>query len=46
VTYGKAQYDNSKNNVWTPPVSQNLGTANGSATVTLPPWSMTVLTLN
>ena len=46
VTYGKAQYDDSKNNVWTAPVSQNLGTANGTATVTLPPWSMTVLKLN
>jgi hypothetical protein len=46
LTYGKAQYDNSKNNVWSGPVSQSLGTFNGSITVTLPPWSMTVLKLN
>jgi hypothetical protein len=46
LTYGKAQYDNSKNNVWSGPVRQSLGTFNGSITVTLPPWSMTVLKLN
>jgi alpha-L-arabinofuranosidase len=45
VTYGKAQYDNSKNNVWTGPVSATLGSVSGSATVTLPPWSITVLKL-
>ena len=45
-TYGKAQYDNSKNNVWTGPVSQSLGTVNGATgSVTLPPYSMTVLQL-
>jgi hypothetical protein len=46
ITYGKAQYDNSQNNVWTAPVSQSLGTDNGTLTVSLPPWSMTVLKLN
>ncbi len=46
-TYGKAQYDTSKNNVWTGPVSQSLGTVNGGkGSVTLPPYSMTVLKLN
>jgi hypothetical protein len=45
VTYGKQQYDDSQNNVWTPPVSATLGTVHGSVSVTLPPWSMTVLKL-
>jgi hypothetical protein len=45
VTYGKAQYDTSQTNVWTAPVKAALGTSNGSATLTLPAWSMTVLTL-
>jgi hypothetical protein len=45
-TYGKAQYDTSKNNLWTGPVSQTLGTVNGAAgNVSLPPYSMTVLQL-
>jgi len=43
VTYGKKQYDDSKNNVWTGPVSQSLGTVGSTVTVSLPPWSMTVL---
>jgi hypothetical protein len=46
ITYGKAQYDNSQKGVWTAPVTQALGTVNATATVTLPPWSMTVLKLN
>jgi hypothetical protein len=46
ITYGKAQYDNSQKGVWTAPVTQTLGTVNGTTTVTLPPWSMTVLKLN
>jgi hypothetical protein len=45
VTYGKQQYDDSKNNVWTPPVTASLGSVQGSVSVTLPPWSMTVLKL-
>ncbi len=44
-TYGKAQYDDSKNNVWTGPVSQSLGTVGSTVTVSLPPWSMTVVKL-
>ncbi len=44
-TYGRAQYDNSKNNVWTGPVQASLGSVGTSTTVTLPPWSMTVLLL-
>jgi hypothetical protein len=46
ITYGKAQYDDSKNNVWTAPVSQSLGVVNGAVTLSLPPWSMTVLKLH
>jgi hypothetical protein len=46
VTYGKQQYDDSKNNVWTGPVSASLGSVqSGNVKVTLPPWSMTVLKL-
>jgi len=45
VAYGKAQYDNSQNNVWTAPVSQSLGTEETPFPVTLPPWSITVLKL-
>lgn len=45
VTYGKAQYDDSQNGVWTAPVSQTLGTVAAPVSVTLPAWSMTVLKL-
>jgi hypothetical protein len=46
LTYGKAQYDASQNNIWTGPVSANLGTVNASSiSVTLPPYSITLLTL-
>ena len=44
-TYGKTQYDDSKNNVWTGPVTAALGTTTTSPTVTLPPWSMVVVQL-
>src|SRR5579863_1383612 len=43
--YGKAQYDNSKDNVWTAPVFQSLGSVSGTFCVTLPPWSATAITL-
>jgi hypothetical protein len=45
VTYGKAQYDASKNNVWSGPVSKSLGSVSGNFSVSLPPWSMTVVKL-
>ncbi len=45
VTYGKAQYDDSQKGTWTAPVSQSLGSVSAPVSVTLPPWSMTVLTL-
>jgi hypothetical protein len=46
VRYGKAEYDLSKNNVWAPPVSLTSGAWHGPVRVTLPPWSMSVVTLN
>jgi hypothetical protein len=46
LTYGKAQYDASQNNIWTGPVSANLGTMNASSIgETLPPYSITLLKL-
>jgi hypothetical protein len=45
ITYGKQQYDDSKNNVWTGPVTASLGNVQGTVSVTLPPWSMVVLKL-
>jgi hypothetical protein len=39
TTYGKAQYDDSKNNIWTAPVQSTVT----NAIVTLPPWSITVV---
>jgi hypothetical protein len=45
IVYGKNQYDDSKNNVWTGPVTKNLGTLRSTFTLNLPPWSMTVVTL-
>jgi hypothetical protein len=44
TTYGKAQYDQSKNNVWAGPVHASHGAWNGHVTLTLPAWSMNVLT--
>ncbi len=43
TTYGKAQYDQSQNNVWTGPVSASLGAMGTTPTLTLPPWSMVVV---
>ncbi len=45
TTYGKAQYDDSQQNVWTAPVSESLGSVSSMPSVTLPPWSMTVAVL-
>jgi hypothetical protein len=45
TTYGRAQYDLSRNNVWAGPVSATSGKWLGPVTVTLPAWSMTVVTL-
>lgn len=45
VTYGKAQYDTSQSNVWTPPVTASLSGTSTTPSVTLPAWSMTVVQL-
>jgi hypothetical protein len=46
LVYGKAQYDDSQNSVWSPPLSQSLGVASGSFAIDLPPWSITAITLS
>lgn len=45
LLYGKAQYDDSKSGTWTAPVQQSLGTIAFPYALTLPPYSMTVITL-
>jgi hypothetical protein len=45
MTYGKAQYDQSQSGVWAGPVSASLGTVSNPFSITLPPWSMTVVQL-
>jgi len=45
TTYGKAQYDDSQQNVWTGPVTQSAGAWQHTVPVTLPPWSMSVVVL-
>jgi hypothetical protein len=45
TTYGKAQYDKSQAGVWSGPVTASLGTVSNPMTITLPPWSMTVVQL-
>jgi hypothetical protein len=43
VTYDKAIYDASKNNVWNGPTSATLPAWHASFTVNLPPWSIVVV---
>jgi hypothetical protein len=45
IVYGKRQYDDSKNNIWTGPVTANLGNIKPTFSLGLPPWSMTVVKL-
>jgi hypothetical protein len=45
TVYGKAQYDKSKQNEWIGPVKRNLGTVGTTIPLTLPPYSVSVLTL-
>ena len=45
LTYGKAQYDDSRSGTWTAPVAQSLGTVGSSVQLSLPAWSMTVVKL-
>ena len=44
-TYSKALYDRSENNVWAGPSQSQLGKQSLPVTVTLQPWSMTVVRL-
>jgi hypothetical protein len=44
--YGKAQYDESKDNRWIGPVTKNLGAVGASVPLTLPAYSMVVLRLS
>jgi hypothetical protein len=44
-TYGKTQYDASQHGTWPGPVTSSLGTVGTSFSLTLPPWSMTLVTL-
>ncbi len=43
--YGKSQYDNSKNGVWSGAIHRSMGTVTTPFAVTLPPWSITVVQL-
>lgn len=43
ITYGKAEYDQSRSNRWVGPTRQNLGVMPSQFRVTLPPWSVTVV---
>lgn len=45
TTYGKKQYDDSQTNTWTGPVTTAIGTVGTTFNVTLPPWSMSLVTL-
>lgn len=46
IVYDRAIYDRSKNGIWDGPVTTSLGTLGKTFTVTLQPWSMTVVQLN
>jgi hypothetical protein len=43
--YGKTQYDQSKENRWIGPVSRSLGTVETTVPLTLPAYSISILTL-
>lgn len=45
LTYDRQLYDQSQSNAWPGPVTASLGTTSATTTLTLPPWSMTVLQL-
>ncbi len=45
VTYNKAIYDLSRNNVWAGPSFKSLGLLTNPFSITLTPWSMTVVQL-
>ncbi len=43
ITYSKAIYDDSKNNVWDPPTTTDMGAQTLPLKLTLAPWSMNVV---
>ena len=43
ITYSKAIYDQSQNNVWAPPTTTTMGAQSLPLTLTLDPWSMNVV---
>lgn len=45
ATYGKAEYDRSKQNKWIGPTQKSLGKVGTSIPLTLPPYSVVVLSL-
>ena len=45
TTYGKAQYDQSKNKLWTGSGTSSLGSWHSSVTGALPPWSVTLVSI-
>jgi hypothetical protein len=44
-TYGKSQYDRSKENQWVGPVRRDLGRVGTTVQLTLPPYSVSILTM-
>jgi alpha-N-arabinofuranosidase len=45
VTYGKSQYDKSKNDQWVGPVTKMLGNVGPAVPLSLPPYSLSILSL-
>ena len=45
TVYGKQQYDESKHNRWVGPVKRSLGTVGTTVPLTLPPYSVSTLSL-
>ncbi len=45
LVYGKAQYDQSRDNKWPGPTSQSVGGVGNVFPVTLPPWSISLIRL-
>jgi len=43
ITYSKAIYDKTKNNVWDPPTTTDLGSESLPLSLSLAPWSMNVI---
>jgi hypothetical protein len=46
TTYGKAQYDRSKNDEWVGPVQRSLGKVGTTIPLSLPPYNLTALRLS